>query len=129
MANLVVFPAVAGVFLFSEIISSPNADFSAIWQPPFLGWNGVGIFNAFLSMGILFSAPAIVAQIKKIFHPKPILPISMGSAFSPVTGAAQTGMGAASQWYYMQQLIGHGDQPGPLGKIMSAVGLGGHKEH
>ena len=103
IANLVVFPATAVIIMFSVFLATTGEAGSVTWSPPFIGLGGSGnLFNTFLALGVIFLAPTLVAQIKKVFRPKPILPISAGTAFAPLTGAAQTGMGAASQFYYAQ---------------------------
>lgn len=125
LANLVVFPATAAVLLFVTYLTSSKAVTGNYWQPPFTGVPGNDAIEGFLGLGVIFLAPNLIASVKKAFQPKPVLPISAATAFAPITGAAQTGMGAASQWYYIQQLMGHGDQQTGLGKMLS--GLTGKK--
>ena len=108
MANLVVFPTTVAVLMFAEFLAQLNTDTTSLFAPPFLGmpWlpnaPGFGAFSAFLGLGVLFLAPTLIATVKKAFHPKPALPITAGTAFAPLTGATQTAMGAASQFYYAQ---------------------------
>lgn len=104
IANLVVFPTTVAVLMFAEFLTTINTDTGDLFSPPLIGVPGKGSFPAFLGLGVLFLAPSLIAQIKKLFKPKPILPISAGTAFAPLTGAAQTSMGAASQFYYMKQM-------------------------
>lgn len=108
IANLVVFPATIAVIYFSWIITAV-AWKGKLWPAPLTPVGG-GADNgnpmaAFLGMGVIFLAPTLVATVKKAFHPKPVLPVTGGTAFSPVTGAASTMMGAGSQFYYMQQML------------------------
>ena len=121
IANLVVFPATAMIILFAVFLSSTQAAGSVSWSPPFIGISGASgnLFNTFLGLGVIFLAPTLVAQIKKQFHPKPVLPISAGTVFAPATGGVQTLMGAGSSYYYMQYMPlvgrffrGGGQQPG-----------------
>jgi len=116
IANLVVFPTTAAILIFVEFLTQYNKP-TPIWQPPLIGVPFKESFMAFLGVGVLFLAPSLIAQVKKIFHPKPVLPISAGTAFAPLTGGAQTAMGAASQFYYMQGVLnmfkGKGHAPGP----------------
>ena len=105
MANLVVFPATVLIFIFAMFLTTSDTS-GPSWMPPFIGIWPRNFFNALLGLGVIFLSPTLVAQIKKAFHPKPVLPISAGTAFAPLTGGIQTSMGAASQFYYMQQ-IGH----------------------
>lgn len=117
IANLVVFPATVAILMFAEFLTTINSNTGELFSPPLINVPGEAAFPAFMGLGVLFLAPTLIAQIKKAFKPKPILPISAGTAFAPLTGAAQTGMGAASQFYYMQQMP-------VIGKW-----LGGGKEH
>lgn len=122
MANLSVFPATAMILMFATFLTSSGVGGS--WSPPFLpNWSGAGqgFFGAFLGICIIFLAPNLVVSVKKVFTPKPALPIGAGTLFSPITGGAQTTMGMASQYYYFQQL-GHG----PLGRMFSKFGGGNH---
>jgi len=100
LANLVVFPATAALLMFAMYLTSSNIT-ASVWTPPLIG-AGAAVFQAFLGLSIIFIAPGLVASVKKIFHPKPALPITAGTAISPLTSSAQTAMGAASQFYYLQ---------------------------
>ena len=104
IANLVVFPATVAVLLFAEYLANiSTTSATGIFSPPLIGIpGGNNAFPFFLSLGVIFLAPTLVAQIKKLFHPKPALPLTAGTAFAPLTGAVQTGMGAASQFYYLK---------------------------
>ena len=104
IANLVVFPATVAVLLFAEYLANiSTTSATGIFSPPLIGIpGGNNAFQFFLSLGVIFLAPTLVAQIKKLFHPKPALPLTAGTAFAPLTGAVQTGMGAASQFYYLK---------------------------
>ena len=117
IANLVVFPATVAILMFGEYLTTLNSNTGELFSPPLIGVPGKAAFPAFMGLGVLFLAPTLITQIKKAFNPKPILPISAGTAFAPLAGAAQTGMGAASQFYYMQNMP-------VIGKW-----LGGGKEH
>ncbi len=103
IANLVVFPATAAVLMFAMFLTSQNPENTA-WQPPLLGIGTPPVFSAFIGIGVLFMAPTLIASIKKMFAPKPALPVSPGTIMAPLTGSFQTAMGAASQFYYMGQL-------------------------
>ncbi len=109
MANLVVFPATVAIFLFASAILYIGQNTNSFWAPPFIGigfnTGTSNMFSSFLSMGIIFLSPNLVAQIKKAFHPKPIIPFTAGTVFSPLTGGIQTAMGAGSQFYYMGSTI------------------------
>ena len=104
ISNLVVFPATVAILMFGEYLTTINSDTGELFSPPLIAVPGKAAFPAFMGLGVLFLAPTLIAQIKKAFKPKPILPISAGTAFAPLTGAAQTTMGAASQFYYMQNM-------------------------
>lgn len=130
IANLVVFPTtvavIYGSWIFTAIAWEGN-----LWSAPLSFGTGGGTENGnpfaiLMGLGIIFLAPNLVASVKKAFHPKPVLPVTAGTAFSPVTGAAQTGMGAMSQYYYMTQVFG-GEKG--LGPILSKFGLGGGGSH
>lgn len=128
MANLSVFPATVMVLMFATFLTTSGA--GGAWSPPFLpnaAGAGQGFFGAFLGITIIFLSPNLVVSVKKMFSPKPTLPVSAGTIFSPITGGAQTTMGMASQYYYFQQMFAHG----PLASIGEKVGIGGgHKgEH
>lgn len=108
IANLIVFPTTVAILMFSMFLSSlPNTN---LWIPPFvaipvLGAGG-GVFNTFLGLGVIFLAPGLVASVKKLFKPQPIVPLTPGTMLAPLTGSFQTTMGAASQFYYVSQLRG-----------------------
>lgn len=108
IANLVVFPATIAVIYFSWIVTAVSMN-GKLWPAPLTptggGSDSGNPMAAFLGMGIIFLAPSLVASIKKAFHPKPTIPVTAGTAFSPATGAASTVMGAGSQFYYMQQML------------------------
>lgn len=104
MANLVVFPTTVAVLMFGEYLTQLNTDTGGLFSPPLTGVPGKGAFPAFMGLGVIFLAPTLIATVKKAFHPKPVLPITAGTAFAPLTGGAQTAMGAASQFYYLQQM-------------------------
>lgn len=124
IANLIVFPAtvaiIYGSWIFTAVAWKGN-----LWGAPLIPMGG-GNENGnplaiFMGLGIIFLAPNLVASIKKAFHPKPALPITAGSAFAPITGAAQTGMGAMSQFYYMKQIFG-GETQNPNRGTFSTIG-------
>ena len=117
VANLVVFPTTVGVLMFAEFLAQLNTDTSSLFGPPFTAIPSRGAFSAFLGLGVMFLAPTLIATVKKAFNPKPVLPISAGTAFAPLTGGAQTAMGAASQFYYLKQTLA------------GMPFLGGKKEH
>ena len=102
IANLVVYPTTVVVLMFGEYLTQLNES-TPVLAPPLTWVPGKNAFSAFLGLGVIFLAPQLVAQVKKMFHPKPIIPISAGTAFAPLTGATQTAMGAASQFYYFSQ--------------------------
>jgi hypothetical protein len=107
IANLVVFPATALVILLATYLANLPTE-QSFWMPPFVGVTGkttyeTNAFNGFLSLVLIFIAPTLVASVKKLFKPKPALPVSAGTIMAPVTGSTQTVMGAASQFYYMAQ--------------------------
>jgi len=120
IANLVVFPTTVGVlylsWIFTAVLWSGN-----LWKPPltpFVGGStnlgGGNPLAIFIGLGTIFLAPNLIASVKKAFHAKPTLPVTAGTAFSPVTGVVQTGMGAMSQYYYMTQVFGEKGAFGPL---------------
>lgn len=102
MANLSVFPTTVAILMFALFLSNANIN-SPLWVPPFIGFPGG--FAAFLGIAIIFITPVLVAKVKKIFKPQPLLPISAGTAISPLSGALQTTMGVGSQFYYSASLI------------------------
>jgi len=105
LANLVVFPATAAVIIFSTYLTIQGQSATQVLNPPFIGvLPGSSNIMGFLGIGVMFMAPTLVASIKKMFAPKPALPISPGTIMAPLTGSFQTAMGAASQFYYMGQL-------------------------
>jgi hypothetical protein len=104
LANLVVFPATALIILFSVFLVTTGQTDSPTLSPPFIGI-GSGGFSTILALGVIYLAPTLVAQIKKMFHPKPTIPMSAGTAFAPLTGAIQTTMGAANQLYYARSFL------------------------
>ncbi|MCJ7740703.1 hypothetical protein MUP32_05340, partial [Candidatus Microgenomates bacterium] len=105
LANLVVFPATAAVIIFSTFLTIQGQTATQVLNPPFIGvLPGSSNIMGFLGIGVMFMAPTLVASIKKMFAPKPALPISPGTIMAPLTGSFQTAMGAASQFYYMGQL-------------------------
>ncbi|OGG07014.1 hypothetical protein A2777_04055 [Candidatus Gottesmanbacteria bacterium RIFCSPHIGHO2_01_FULL_40_15] len=112
IANLVVFPTTVAILMFAQYLAQINTDTGSLFSPPFISMPGKGSFTAFLGLGVLFLAPTLIATVKKAFHPKPLLPITAGTAFAPLTGATQTTMGAASQFYYLQSTMQN--LPGPL---------------
>ena len=131
IANLVVFPATVAILMFGVLLTGFGGQQNgvgpdnSIWVPPLLGvpviGNPVGQnsgFAAFLGLGIVLMSPNLVAAIKKAFGPKPALPISPATLFSPLNGGFQTAMGAASQFYYIAQL-----------KSMLPGGQGGGSSH
>lgn len=123
LANLVVFPATVAVIYFSWIMTAVTMS-GNLWGAPLIPVGGGGDLgkgnplSAFIGLGIIFMSPNLVASIKKAFGAKPAVPVTAGSAFAPLTGAAQTGMGAMSQYYYAKQTFGEGKALGNfLGKI------------
>lgn len=103
IANLVVFPTTVAVLMFAMFLTTRN-DLTPLWRPPLMAFP-INPFTAFLGLGMIFMAPSLVARVKKIFSPKPIVPITAGTAISPLTGAVQTGMGAMGQFYYAASLL------------------------
>ncbi|MBI2617638.1 hypothetical protein HYW55_05895 [Candidatus Gottesmanbacteria bacterium] len=138
IANLIVFPATVLVIYGSWILTT-FAWKSNLWSPPLTPVGGGGDLGGsgnpiavLLGLGMIFMTPNLIASIKKAFHPTSPLPISAGSAFSPLTGGISTGMGAMSQFYYMQQLWGAHGQPGPLQALVGKVApflRGGRGDH
>lgn len=107
MANLVVFPATAAVLIFAKFLTTLN-EHRGMWTPPLIFPGGEGtynVFTGFLGLAVVFMAPTLVVQVKKMFAAKPALPITTGTALAPLTGAFQTTMGAASQFYYANQML------------------------
>ena len=104
-ANLVVYPTTVAVLMFAEFLTQMDMDADQLLTPPLTWMPGKGAFSAFLGLGVLFLAPTLIATVKKQFHPKPVLPMTAGTAFAPLTGGAQTAMGAASQFYYMKPIL------------------------
>lgn len=107
IANLIVFPMTVVLLMFCTFLFSLGGRGDAPWQPPLLGGLlGPGsIFPIGMGLAALFASPSIIAQVKKMLHPTSLMPITMGTAISPLTGAAGTTMGAASQFYYMKATI------------------------
>lgn len=116
LANLVVFPATALIIIFSTFLTIQGQSSSQVLNPPFIGiLSGSSNILGFLGLGVMFMAPTLVASVKKMFAPKPALPISSGTLMSPLTGSFQTAMGAMSQFYYASSMLsmfkkGGGDQ-------------------
>ena len=125
LANLVVFPAAALILMFAAILTKTPQGTGALWAPPLLGLDAGGMFHMFLGLTTVFITPQLILQVKKQFHPKPLLPTTVGTAFSPLTGGISTAMGAMNQMYYGQMLLGSRDHPGPLGSVFQKImGLG-----
>lgn len=107
IANLSVFPTTVAVILFGTYFTSfPNG--GSIWTPPLMGigsTQNLNTFTAFLGLGIIFVSPSLIASVKKMIGAKPAVPVGATTAFAPLTGAVQTGMGALSQFYYGKMLI------------------------
>ncbi len=102
VANLIVFPTTAVILMFGTYLSSLKTG-ETVWVPPFLP-AGPNTFTTFLGLGIIFLAPGLVASVKKIFKPQPIIPLSPGTMLAPLTGSVQTAMGAGQQFYYASSL-------------------------
>ncbi|MBI3380216.1 hypothetical protein HY029_05675 [Candidatus Gottesmanbacteria bacterium] len=131
VANLVVFPATVLVIMFAWIMTAITWQ-SNIWGAPLTPTGGGGEvclpgqtcrgnpIAIFIGLGIIFLAPNLVASIKKLFGAKPAVPVTAGTAFSPVTGVISTGMGAMQSFYYFQQPFVKGAFAG----IAKSMGLG-----
>ncbi len=102
VANLIVFPTTAMILMFGMYIASLKTG-ETLWAPPYLA-PGPNLFTTFLGLGIVFMAPGLVASVKKIFKPQPIIPLTPGTMMAPVTGSFQSVMGAGQQFYYMGML-------------------------
>lgn len=102
IANLIVFPTTALILMFGTYLSSLKTG-ESMWGPPFLPTGG-NTFTIFLGLGVIFLAPGLVASVKKIFKPQPIIPLSPGTMMAPLTGSVQTAMGAGQQFYYASML-------------------------
>lgn len=130
LANLVVFPATVAILMFAMFLAQINITGTSqpLWSPPLTGIPSLGtettgtVFVAFLAISVIFLAPSLVASIKKIFHPKSVLPVSMGTAFSPLTGGISTGMGAMQSFYYVQMTMEHGIGAQIAGWFKNALG-------
>ncbi len=114
LANLSVFPTTAAILVFAMFLTSIKTS-GPMWMPPFTGFTPREAFLSIMGLSVVFMAPNLITSVKKMFGAKPTLPISAGTAFMPLTGGVQTTMGAASQFYYMQQTL-------------SALGIG-KKQH
>jgi hypothetical protein len=125
LANLVVFPATAGLLLFAAWIGSTQEGGNA-WAPPFISFGGQGlpILHMLLAIGIVFLAPSLVAAAKKAFNPQPALPFSAGTIFAPFTGTVNTAMSGMQTQYYFQQ-ASHGPFGAFMGKVFGKGGGGG----
>ncbi len=123
LANLVVFPATVGV-IYGSWIFTAIAWRSNLWGAPLTFTGGGGDVGGsgnplaiVMGLGIIFLAPNLIASVKKAFHAKPTLPLTAGSAFSPITGGAQTAMGAGQQFYYAKQMLGGDERTGSKGPL------------
>lgn len=131
-ANVIVFPAVAGLFLIGAVLIGPRnnapcgdennmwcvsegvgfypqATTGSVWVPPFLnlgtegGAGDVDTFQALIALGLIMMAPSVVTMIKKALKVE-------GSGFGgAIVGGIMTGpklIGAAPQagWGLMTQL-------------------------
>jgi hypothetical protein len=118
LANLIVFPTTAAILMLSHYIGTLyqikpfDQNPIPLWYPPLTmpGGNGT-YFTGFLGLGIILMAPNLVVSVKKMFGAKSAIPMTAATLLSPLTGSAQTAMGAASQFYYLKQMPG-------LGKLM-----------
>lgn len=131
LANLIVFPATVAVIYFSWIMTAITWN-GNLWGAPLIPVGGGGDIGGkgnpmaiFIGLGIIFLAPNLVASIKKAFGAKPAVPVTAGSAFSPVTGGAGALMGAASQYYYLSSLGERGLGKSLMEKIGNVTGRGG----
>lgn len=104
LANLSVFPTTAAILIFAMFITSLDTP-GPLWMPPFTGFQPREAFLSIMGLSIVFTAPNMITSVKKMFGAKPAMPISAGTAFMPLTGGVQTTMGAASQFYYMNQML------------------------
>lgn len=104
LANLSVFPTTAAILIFAMFLTSLNTE-GPLWMPPFTGFQPREAFLSIMGLSVVFTAPNLITSVKKMFGAKPTMPISAGTAFMPLTGGVQTTMGAASQFYYMQQTL------------------------
>lgn len=102
IANLVVFPTTVVILMFAQYLTALDVKTNLL-TPPLTWVPGEGAFQAFLGLMLIFICPTLVVTVKKLFHPKSMLPITAGTMFAPLTGGAQTMMGGASQFYYFQQ--------------------------
>lgn len=109
IANLSVFPTTVAVIMFGTYLTAwVPRNTTSLWKPPFIGvaWTSdFNLFTALLGIGVIFTAPTLVASVKKMFRPKPMMPFSPGTLMAPLTGSFQTGMGAASQFYYAKSAL------------------------
>ncbi len=104
IANLIAFPTTVAILLFASYLSTLKTG-EQIWVPPFIGAGGPNIFSSFLGLGVVFLSPGLVASVKKLFKPQPIIPLTPGTMLAPLTGSIQTGLSAASQLYYTKGMV------------------------
>ncbi len=104
LANLSVFPTTAAILVFAMFLTSIKTS-GPLWMPPFTGFWPREAFMSIIGLSVVFMAPNMIVAVKKMFGAKPAMPISAGTAFMPLTGGVQTTMGAASQFYYMNQML------------------------
>jgi len=96
LANILVFPAVIGVFTLAELIkNATNSNVTQIWSPPLLFSTNSAFVGGLISFGLLMLAPQIPSYIKAMFNPKEkVMPPS--AAF---LGGVAGGLGIADAGY------------------------------
>lgn len=106
ISNLIVFPTVVLLLIIGHVIITQIGKGGALWSPPLLpGWSS-DMSRALIGLGFAMMIPSLASAVKDAFKAKPAIPISAGSAITPLTTGVQTGLGVASQFYYGSQFLG-----------------------
>lgn len=99
IANIIVFPVGAIIFMLSNVFAYVSTQSGSLWTPPFVPLLGANIssIGALLSLGILFAIPSIAGGIKESLKTKPFVPAGPEG----IVGSFSQPVGLAMQIYQM----------------------------
>jgi len=120
IANILIFPASAAMFMLAALFMQFSASEERLWVPPYVGFVSASMtsIGALVALGLLFAIPNVGKQIQEALKSKGGMSAGLEGVSGAFSGPTQMGMQLFQYWSSHQQMA-------QLAKTISGQKTGG----
>ncbi|MFH1769694.1 MAG: hypothetical protein ABH833_03465, partial [Parcubacteria group bacterium] len=114
LANILIFPASAAMFMLAAMFMNFSTNNSPMWTPPYVGFisGSSTSIGALVALGILFAIPTVGKQIQEALKSKGGMSAGLEGVAGAFSGPTQMGMQLFQYWSSHKQMADLGKKLG-----------------